>query len=422
MRSTTVTSGRVFPCILSPNPRISLCLMQASSLSESFYKPEQDERSSTWLCPAAACALRGLGANLTGRGRSWGPDPTHVASPTTICATTRKLLEALKAAGTNLGARQTIQPVLVFPLSSPKLLGSGKEQKSTTPQVARHCKRHCHTHLSSHQGTHGCLAGNLTQVQLCPAVTAVFSAAPLANEALSLPWAGTPCIVQPAALPRPRRCFLDVCAFLPEFCFVVCWYRALALGSHMNVHEGIACFFSKAFRWRASGFLSRGHPGCCSWWSQTPSDRGIGLLVTCGAANCGLQHPCTSPGLPTTPPCCLLDSQGLCPSTGTSHTPGTLTAAPLRTARLQPIPGASTGSHVETAAGFHGSLSKEITARCTCRYGAEHGAEPSFPCLPPPRSAEIPTHTSSRIQLHTDSHHAAQVIAFTFSLHSHRST
>lgn len=186
--------------------------------------------------------------------------------------------------------------------------------------------------------------------------------------------------------------------------------------------RGDCSFFSKAFRWRASGFLSRGHPGCCSWWSQTPSDRGIGLLVTCGAANWGLQHPCTSPGLPTTPPCCLLDSQGLCPSTGTSHTPGTLTAAPLRTARLQPIPGASTGSHMETAAGFHGSLSKEITARCTCRYGAEYGAEPSFPCLPPPRSAEIPTHTSSRIQLHTLSHHAAQVIAFTFSLHSHRST
>lgn len=121
-RSTAVTSGRVFPPILPPNPRISLCLMQASAFSESSYKPEQDERSSTWLCPAAACALRGLDANLVGRGRSWGPDPMHR---------------------------------------------------------------------------------------------------------------------------RPRRCFLDVCAFLPEFCFVVCWYRALALSSHMNVHEGIAVSSAK---------------------------------------------------------------------------------------------------------------------------------------------------------------------------------
>lgn len=197
-RSTAVTSGRVFPHILPPNPRISLCLMQASAFSESSYKLEQDERSSTWLRPAAACALRGLGANLVGRGRSWGPDPMHR---------------------------------------------------------------------------------------------------------------------------RPRRCFLDVCAFLPEFCFVVCWYRALALSSHMNVHEGIAVSSAK------------------------PSD---------GELRAVSQH-------------------------GTNHTLGTLNIAPLHTARLQPVPGASTGSHVETAAGFHGSLSKEITAGCMCRYGAEYGADPPSP-------------------------------------------
>lgn len=76
---------------------------------------------------------------------------------------------------------------------------------------------------------------------------------------------------------------------------MVCWYRGLSTQRQQACTRGDHGFFSRAFGWRASGFSSRGRPGCCFRRSQTPSDRNIGLPVRRCAASCGLQHPLRLP-------------------------------------------------------------------------------------------------------------------------------